>query len=63
MAPVAPRYLFYLRYESGSLYKPAQEAEVVLKAVDGAESRRLRSIWTYWETGAASEEVTEGGRS
>ncbi len=46
----ASKYIFYLRYESGPLYKPAtRDFELTLHDVDPTEATRLRSIWTYWE--------------
>ena len=53
----ASKYFFYLKYESGPIYKPkAEKSELKLREVDAAEMKRLRSIWTYWE-GAGHEEV------
>ena len=42
--------LFYLRYESGSIYRPStRDIEVALQGVVTTEAARLRSIWSYWE--------------
>ena len=44
------KYLFFLRYEAGPLYKPStRDFEIELHdfAPDAAE--RLYAIWTYWE--------------
>ena len=54
----ASKYFFFLRYESGPIYKPKQEKSALkLEEVDAAEVKRLRSIWTYWE-GAGHEDAT-----
>ena len=46
----ASKYFFYLRYESGSIYKPAtREFVLALQDVSEAEAKRLRAIWQYWE--------------
>ena len=46
----ASKYFFYLRYESGSIYRPStRDIEVVLQGVVTTEAARLRSIWSYWE--------------
>ena len=48
----ASKYFFYLRYESGSLYRPAsRDFELVLQDVSSAEAKRLRAIWDSWEEG------------
>ena len=48
----ASKYFFYLRYESGPLYRPAsRDFELVLQDVSSAEAKRLRVIWDYWEEG------------
>ena len=47
----AARYIFYLRYEAGPLYKPrSQDFGLVLRE-DGSEAdlARLRAIWRSWE--------------
>jgi len=47
------KYIFYLRYESGAIYKPAsRDFHLSLQAVSDADARRLRSIWEYWEEDA-----------
>ena len=54
----ASKYFFYLRYESGSIYKPAsRELHLVLQDVSDAEAKRLRVIWQYWEED--KEEIVE----
>ena len=46
----ASKYFFYLRYESGSIYKPSsREFHLALQDVADAEAKRLRAIWQYWE--------------
>ena len=46
----ASKYFFYLRYESGHLYKPSsRDFDLALQAVSEAERERLRGIWAYWE--------------
>ena len=56
----ASKYLFYLRYESGPVYRPTdRETALSLKEVDGAEATRLRAIWTYWE-GTVMDEAVAG---
>ena len=53
----ASKYIFYLRYESGPIYKPAtRNFELDLQPVDAAEARRLRASWTYWEGAVEDEE-------
>ena len=50
------QYLFYLRYESGSLYKPStRDNEVSLQPVSAGDAARMASIWNYWE-GESDEE-------
>ena len=50
------QYIFFLRYESGSLYKPsAREHEVSLQPVSASDAARMGSIWNYWE-GESDEE-------
>ena len=52
----ASKYFFYLRYESGSIYKPAsRDIELILKAVNDSDAARLRAIWEYWEQDDAEE--------
>ena len=46
----ASKYFFYLRYESGALYKPSwRNFDLTLHEVSEAERERLRGIWSYWE--------------
>ena len=46
----ASKYFFYLRYESGPLYKPStRNFELVFKEISEADAARLMSIWRYWE--------------
>ncbi len=55
----ASKYLFYLRYESGPIYKPSsREFDLLLQVVSEPERARLRAIWAYWE-----EEEKIGGDS
>ena len=52
----ASKYFFYLRYESGSIYKPAsRDIELILKDVNESDAVRLRAIWEYWEQDDAEE--------
>ena len=54
----ASKYIFFLRYESGPVYRPTDRETVLsLKEVDGAEATRLRAIWTYWEGTVMNEAV------
>ncbi len=44
------KYFFYVRYESGSLYKPStRDFELVIKDISESNAARLMSIWWYWE--------------
>ena len=44
------KYFFYLRFERGSIYKPAtRDFHLALQEVSEAEAKRLRTIWEYWE--------------
>ena len=44
------KYFFYLRYESGSIYRPStRDIEVKVQAVPSTEAARLGAIWSYWE--------------
>ena len=50
------KYIFYLQYEAGPIYKPAsRDFELVVKEVMPAERQRLASIWTFWEKDSESE--------
>ena len=50
------QYIFFLRYESGSLYKPStRDLEVSLQPVSAPDAARMGSIWNYWE-GESDEE-------
>ena len=52
----ASKYFFYLRYESGNIYKPAsRDIELTLKDVSESDAVRLRAIWEYWEQDDAEE--------
>ena len=52
----ASKYFLYLRYESGSIYKPAsRDIELILKDVNESDAVRLRAIWEYWEQDDAEE--------
>jgi hypothetical protein len=59
----ASKYIFYLRYESGALYRPAtRDFELVLLEVTESEKARLKAIWSYWQEGGGELEVeTEEG--
>ena len=46
----ASKYFFFLRYESGSIYRPStRDIEVALQGVVTTEAARLGAIWKYWE--------------
>ena len=51
--------MFFLRYSSGHIYKPASSRmfDLVLQEVRESDAARMRAIWLYWEqdetTGAA----------
>ena len=54
----ASKYFFFLRYESGPIYKPStRDFALTLQAVSESDAQRLRSIWNYWEVeGSVQEE-------
>ena len=57
----ASKYMFFLRYSSGHIYKPSSRMfDLVLQEVKEADAARLRAMWLYWEhdetTGAADAE-------
>ena len=53
----ASKYIFYLRYESGPIYKPSsRDFELVLHEVSASEKLRLAGIWSYWEQNDSGEE-------
>ena len=44
------KYLFFLRYEAGPIYKPStRDFEVELKDFAPSDAERLYVIWDYWE--------------
>ena len=44
------KYLFYLRFEAGPIYKPStRDFEIELSDVVAADAERLNVIWDYWE--------------
>jgi hypothetical protein len=46
----ASKYFFYLRHESGSIYRPStRDIDVALQGVVTTEAARLGAIWKYWE--------------
>ena len=45
----ASKYLFYLSYESGPLYKPSRDFELILHEASEPEKHRLAAIWSYWQ--------------
>ena len=54
----ASKYIFYLRYESGALYRPAtRDFELILHEVAESEKARLEAIWSYWQEGGGEVEV------
>ena len=56
------KYLFFLRFEAGPLYKPStRDFSLVLKEIIPADAERLRSIWNYWESEDREEVETEDG--
>ena len=61
----ASKYIFYLRYESGPIYKPSsRDFELALHEVSAAEKLRLAAIWNYWEgAGPEEDEETDGGQA
>ena len=53
----ASKYIFYLRYESGPIYKPSsRDFELALHEVSVSEKLRLAGIWSYWEQNDSGEE-------
>ena len=58
----ASKWIFFLRYESGPVYRPSCRDNVAptLVEIDPEAVIRLRSIWTYWEEGAVANDVTAG---
>ena len=54
----ASKYLFYLRYESGPLYKPSRDFDLILHETSEPEKQRLSAIWSYWQ---GAEESSGGG--
>jgi len=52
----ASKYIFYLQYESGSIYKPSsRDFDLKLQEIVPAEATRLATIWTFWEKDSESE--------
>ena len=46
----ASKYMFFLRYSSGHIYKPSSRMfDLVLQEVKEADAARLRAMWLYWE--------------
>ena len=46
----ASKWLFYLRYESGALYRPSsRDFELSFASWEEADATRLQAIWVYWE--------------
>ncbi len=46
----ASKYFFFLRYESGPIYKPStRDFALTLQKASETDAQRLRSIWNYWE--------------
>ena len=44
------KYLFFLRYEAGSLYKPStRDFEIELQHFAPSDAERMYAIGTYWE--------------
>ena len=58
----ASKYIFYLKYDSGHVYKPSQRDFVLeLKEVVPAEAERLSSIWNFWSR--ENEELDESAEN
>ncbi len=57
------KYLFYLQYESGSLYRPSsRDFELQLAQPTESDLKRLSAIWVFWERDESdNEEVIEDG--
>ena len=56
----ASKYIFFLTYEKGPIYKPAsRDFDLVLQTPSSSEAARLKSIWSYWEDTAIEETVDE----
>ena len=52
----ASKWLFYIRYESGSIYHPSsRDFELAMLEVKHAEAVRLQAIWIYWEVDFETE--------
>ena len=52
----ASKYIFYLKYEKGPIYKPsARSFDLVLQSTESSEKPRLQSIWNYWEADTEDE--------
>ena len=46
----ASKYLVFLRYGSGPMYKPStRDFLMTLQDASEADAQRLRAIWNYWE--------------
>ncbi len=56
----ASKYIFYLQYESGSIYKPSsRDFDLNLKEIVPAEAERLAAIWTFWEKDESETEMAD----
>ena len=56
----ASKYFFYLKYESGVVYKPSsREFDLLLQQVSETDATRLKAIWCYWEQDDAPDEVNQ----
>ena len=48
----ASKYIFYLQYESGSIYRPStRDFELQVAEPSDSDLRRLAAIWVVWEKG------------
>ena len=56
----ASKWLFYLRYDSGAIYRPStRDFELAFLEVQAAEATRLQAIWMYWERDDAPPDADE----
>ncbi len=54
----ASKYLFYLQYESGSIYRPStRDFELQLAEPSESDLNRLAAIWVFWEKDDVNEEA------
>ena len=54
----ASKYIFYLQYESGSIYRPStREFELQVAEPSDSDLKRLAAIWVFWEKDDVNEEA------